>query len=240
MKIIFIDNSTFYHNGEKINDNAYYPGGVIIDGHNELCTNLTMTNCKIYENIGIGMKLVGVHNMSVERSIIQDNSWFGIYLGERGENITINHCKVFGNRRGGIYILDGTVKRRLLLSIHNILIYNNTIANNGDGNLFTKDGGIIIYNCINCVCIIDNNITSNNGYGVYFSRSRNNRVMNNNFINNMCHASFSDYALWNKWVRNYWDNWIGFGPKRVIGKFKSLILPWYNFDWHPAKTPYEI
>jgi parallel beta-helix repeat protein len=199
-----------------------------------------MTNCRIYNNLGFGLRLISVHNISVDRLTIQNNSWFGIYIGERGENITVHYSKILNNSPYGIYILDETVKGRHLHSIRNILIHNNTIANNGGGNLSTNDGGIIIYQCIKRVIIQDNNITSNKGYGVYFSRSWNNKVMKNNFINNTEHASFSYFSLWNKWQKNYWDDWIGFGPKCIKGKLGDSVIPWFNFDWHPAQEPYDL
>ncbi len=48
------------------------------------------------------------------------------------------------------------------------------------------------------------------------------------------------------WIENYWDDWIGFGPKLILGLFVShgffrdYFIPWFNFDWHPAKEPYNI
>ena len=46
-----------------------------------------------------------------------------------------------------------------------------------------------------------------------------------------------------KWDGNYWDNWIGFGPKLIFGSIFLRVpfflpLPMINFDWHPAKEPY--
>jgi hypothetical protein len=37
---------------------------------------------------------------------------------------------------------------------------------------------------------------------------------------------------------NYWDDWIGFGPKLIRGAV--LFIPWIEIDWHPAKEPYDI
>jgi hypothetical protein len=58
-------------------------------------------------------------------------------------------------------------------------------------------------------------------------------------------------TLWNKgritWNHNYWDNWRGIGPKMITGtllvespRILVLPLPWLNFDWFPAKEPYDI
>jgi len=49
----------------------------------------------------------------------------------------------------------------------------------------------------------------------------------------------------NQWNNNYWDDYLGFGPKVIPGKIHipqipSLTIPWFNFDWHPAKEPFDI
>ncbi|MBE3136204.1 MAG: right-handed parallel beta-helix repeat-containing protein [Thermoplasmata archaeon] len=230
---ILIENTTIYHNGETISNNSYYSGGIMIDGNTYLCSNLTLMNCKIYKNIGEGLELIGVNNMSVAYCSINDTSWFGIIIGQQVQNITIHHTKIIDNRHEGIHLTDGTIGRISLRSIRNILIHNNTIANNG-GILYAY-GGMFICNCVDGVRIIDNDIISNDGYGVYFDCSRKNQVVNNNFINNTCNAYFSRYGpVWNQWKGNYWDTWIGIGPKMIKG------YKWANFDWHPAKEPYDI
>ena len=50
---------------------------------------------------------------------------------------------------------------------------------------------------------------------------------------------FSKHIIWNE---NYWDDWMGFGPKLISGSVVILvfIIPWFNLDWFPAKAPYEI
>jgi parallel beta-helix repeat protein len=233
---IQIENSTFIHNGKQVNE-GYYNGGIYINGYFGLCTNLVIKNCTIYENIGAGIEVFGVHNMSVDHSFINDSSWFGIIIEQSVENITIHHNTISGNRYEGMRIIDGTVGRRSLRSIRDIFINNNIIANNG-GILHTY-GGLFICNCINGIRIVDNTIISNDKYGIYFDSSRNNQVIDNNFINNTNNAQFiGRVSLWNEWVGNYWDNWIGLGPKIIRGKL--IVFPWYNFDWHPAKEPYDI
>ncbi len=55
-----------------------------------------------------------------------------------------------------------------------------------------------------------------------------------------------------QWVGNYWDTWIGIGPMRIRGFLVvgfvfvfletgiGLPLPWFEYDRHPAKEPYDI
>jgi len=234
---IIIENTTIYHNGETISNNSFYSGGIRMDGSNYFCTNLVLKNCKIYENIGIGLNLVGVHDMYMDHSFINDSSCFGISIGQNIENITIHHSTISRNSQEGIRIIDGTMGQISLRSIRNILIHNNTITNNG--GILHAYGGIFICHCVDGVRIIDNNIISNDRYGIYFDCSRKNQVWNNNFIDNTCNAYFSHYGpTWNQWEGNYWDTWIGFGPKTIHGH--GMIFPLFNFDWHPAQKPYDI
>jgi len=53
----------------------------------------------------------------------------------------------------------------------------------------------------------------------------------------------------NKWNGNYWDHWIGVGPKAILGFIvlywgdeyhpHILFIPSVEFDRHPAKEPYD-
>lgn len=52
------------------------------------------------------------------------------------------------------------------------------------------------------------------------------------------------------WRENYWDTWSGIGPQKILGMFGfglggaeggiAVILPWFEYDRHPAREPYEI
>ena len=55
----------------------------------------------------------------------------------------------------------------------------------------------------------------------------------------------------NRWIGNYWDTWTGVGPKIILGFiifelsipdliYILFLIPWVEFDWHPAKEPYNI
>ena len=52
--------------------------------------------------------------------------------------------------------------------------------------------------------------------------------------------------LKSRWVGNYWDTWIGVGPKIILG-LQAIgfydyvaVIPGFEFDWTPAKEPYDI
>jgi len=49
--------------------------------------------------------------------------------------------------------------------------------------------------------------------------------------------------LKSRWIGNYWDTWIGVGPKIILGLQAisyMLVIPGFEFDWKPAKEPYDI
>ncbi len=88
------------------------------------------------------------------------------------------------------------------------------------------------------------NTISNFSYGVYTHLSGRNSFSYNNFISNDENAFFfyRCFTLGNKWIRNYWDDWIGFGVKIIRGRvwlYGYLSIPWINFDWYPSREPWR-
>ncbi len=68
------------------------------------------------------------------------------------------------------------------------------------------------------------------------------------------HATFGS-SYFNNWNGNYWDDWSSVLPKPIKGIFERRTMsvfygiipipfpptiPLWNFDWHPAKEPYDI
>ena len=85
--------------------------------------------------------------------------------------------------------------------------------------------------------ISDNNIINNNNAIILSGKF--NQIINNNFINNSHNAFFYFLSFFNKWDGNYWDS-PRFIPYPIIGRLFLSIIPWINFDWHPAQEPYDI
>jgi parallel beta-helix repeat protein len=119
-----------------------------------------------------------------------------------------------------------------------------------------SSGGILLEHSANSNKISKNNIT-NSEFGVYIIDCRLNTIKTNNFINNNIQAYFEDDLIMSIlpdfWRRNYWDDWNGNAPKRIEGKIyihrfsmdpeyqpPLIIKPWTNFDWFPARKPYNI
>lgn len=98
--------------------------------------------------------------------------------------------------------------------------------------------------------IQSNTISQNQQTGVmleYFSN--NNKILKNNFIQNRICNGYPLQSFNNIWTENYWDDWVGLHdsfltvfPKIIIGQCLEGIrqIPLMNFDWQPAKEPYDI
>ena len=88
---------------------------------------------------------------------------------------------------------------------------------------------------------ISRNTISDNDEGMVIANSDSNIILENNFIKNRRNARLS-YATENRWRNNYWDR-PRFLPKPIFGigvAFNFTLFPWVNFDWNPAKEPYDI
>ena len=141
---------------------------------------------------------------------------------------------------------------------YNISIKYNQIINNGDGNFY--DAGIFVQDCFESLIIEGNSIIHNDYDGIYLLRSSKilinqneisqnkryglfikysssrNLIYHNNFINNKVNALFLN-SNFNNWTSNYWNR-PRILPKPILGVLS--IIPWVQFDWHPAKEPYDI
>ena len=123
---------------------------------------------------------------------------------------------------------------------------NNIISNNS----LTGNESVAVQAYVSMKNTIRCNSFSNNFMGVLLYFSEENSIEKNNFQSNMIPAEFGSRGIRinsfriNKWDRNYWDDWIGFGPKVIIGELypplKACGHFWANFDWHPAQEPYDI
>jgi parallel beta-helix repeat protein len=108
------------------------------------------------------------------------------------------------------------------------------------GNLFydNDDDGVEMES--SRYSLLENNVFKENGkYGLYLrAASHKNIITNNDFIDNKYHAYF-DGSLQNKWYRNYWSDsyWVVFKPIR--GQFDIYDIPWINFDFFPAISPFH-
>ena len=138
----------------------------------------------------------------------------GDHAGDYGIDFIGDHHNVSGNRirncRWGGINFGGTDN----------IFYGNDIENCTTGIRFSGDGNIIT----------KNNFKNYSRIGFWFYKP---------FL----------YPSKNSWIGNYWDTWTGIGPKKILGFFVigwrfpiqiPLLIPWVEFDWHPAQEPYDI
>lgn len=224
---ISINNCTINNNGYEAGGEVIKSGCIYIDGENDYyCSNIIICNNDINNIVGDGIAIFKTKNVTIFNNNIYENSIDGVRTGLT-KNCEIHHNTIYENTNNGIGIFDSDVK-----------IFNNHIYDNGIGESF--DGGIFLQDCINSVTVYDNNIETNNQYGLYILRSSFNSITKNNFNQNKCNAYFLQFSLLNRWNENYWTDWIGLGPKIIKGSLGAVMIRWMNFDWHPAREPYEI
>ena len=164
------------------------------------------------------------------------------------ENITImKSINLIGENRettiieGGIdayftnwvNISEFTIQHGLqILYCNNIIITGNRIMEDPPFSV-----GIFLATTSNITIRL--NTFHNNTFGLFILDCKNSIIEKNNFIDNRIHVYFS-FIFRNFWDSNYWDNWIGFGPKIIFGSFGSIVIPWINLDRNPAQEPYDI
>ena len=218
-----------------------------------------------YENIGID-KSINLIGENKETTVIDGGSstWdFAIFLSAPSITIcgfTVQCYSTYGkgiwvyNATGedGSYnntIYDNIIKDTKMFGIILESSSGNKIFGNEIRNHFGDMRGVGVAICANYGAalnnlVYENNIT-NNRYGIYITSIEgepcdNNKIYHNNFIGNNYNARSDDDNIWDS---NYWDNWIGLKINLpIFQKFPKVIwgFPWINFDWRPAREPYDI
>jgi parallel beta-helix repeat protein len=166
-----------------------------------------------------GLSIESVSNSEFYNNIISYSSYCGIDIQRLHGGIVHNNS--ISNNRWAIYMSSGK----------NIIEYND-IKNNEIGIFFYGREAEI-----RCNNFIKNKIDTK-GHGGYYLRD---------FIDNPRVLFFQQ-----RWEKNYWDMHIALLPKLIfaivtiditIWKFGSYtigVFPSIQFDWHPAKKPYDI
>ena len=187
-------------------------------------SNTSIRDCTISQALD-GIHVWFSNHIIVSRCEICHNHEYGIRLYSSSYTM-ISDCSVYNNE-DGLIIRDGSDDN---------MITNCTIEDNEERGIF------ILYASNNSIqrC----NISSNKECGIWIEyRAHMNVISHNNFISNG-HNAYFEWAAFTTWDNNYWDDWIGIGPKIIKGKLVwdfiiYLPIPWFNFDWHPAEEPYE-
>jgi len=158
----------------------------------------------------------------ISHNIIINND-IGIY-SSYSENVNIIGNNISNNSYGITFyrVEDSMIKGNHILSNKKIGILFDLATIPGLG----CDNNSVFYNII-----------KKNALGVYLSFSGDHNINYNNFYQNIVDASYDSTGKID-WNHNYWNR-PRILPKPVIGII-FIYLPWVNFDWHPAKEPYDI
>ena len=231
------------------------------------------SNCHIRNNtIFNGILVLNSHNNIIsDNNFIGDGSFIGIDYST-GNNISGNY---FYNSVGLVLtfspetiisdnIISNTVVGLILLLSNDCTVEGNTISN-------SEWWGILLACNVNDKSrFCHNNFINNSRHAMFaissedfmenppdiFPKNYYNIIVKNhkhislrsrykNLIQPMGNSFISNFVF-SRWNGNYWDNWLGIGPKMIFGGKEFIVgglrisIPWFNFDWHPAKEPYDI
>jgi parallel beta-helix repeat protein len=224
----------------RSNNNSIFNNRIIKNKGESIYLRINSTNNRIFLN-DISDNTEGIRlnvycsNNKIYKNIISNITYFGIVLSYESNNNKIFKNKIIGNATDHYHGI------RFFLTNYNE-VYENIIIAGLWGTAFSLEHS-------DKNLIMKNNFIGNNGFpdeGIIIDyKCHKNKIYKNNFLNHSIHATF-DTSFFNHWDRNYWDDWIGlkyrFGkilPKKIKGKL-LFIIPMYNFDFHPAKKPYDI
>ena len=241
--VVTVSSSDVELNGFTIDGDSGSLEGIRVSGSKQ---DIILTNSKIIDcSKGVSLKPL-TKRVQISDNIISNSEFTGIELQESDQNDIINNEVVQNNV--GIHLSS--------ISSQNSL-EGNTVSNNDregiiieglsndntlTGNNVTNNRGGLKLSSSKINTITNNNIQDNDLKGLLLSLSNNNIIERNNFIDNKRQASFM-ISFGNSWKENYWDNWIGVKINRsIFQKFPKVIrgIIRVNFDWNPAKEPYDI
>ena len=213
-----------------------YPAGQVILIR---CNNITVVNQSI-RNVGEGIRIVDSSNCYIFNNEITNSGKIIIpylYFNPCRYGITITNSKSIEVTNN--YISNVEEGIRVFYSKNCSLSYNFI---DGSGDRYVENGLDLYQSHGNK---FKRNTVSNFSYGVYIIMSSGNIFSYNNYFLNDKNAYFicRCFILGNKWIRNYWDDWAGFGVKFIKGRlwlYGYILIPWINIDWHPARKPYPI
>ena len=223
------DENVIYINADRVyisrftiqNGGLEYPYGGI-----NIRSNYSTISCNNIENNFYGLDMFYSNNNYIFKNNITNNNQCGIYL-ERSSNNNISGNFINTQPFNGVGLYN--------LSTNNT-IFKNTIINN-------KYSGVRITKC--CSNFIISNMISKNLVGVRVEFSTNTKILNNNFIKNIfkeAHHLGNNFLPHNNiWDENYWNR-PRVLPKPIFGRtgLFFILIPWINFDWNPAKEPYDL
>jgi parallel beta-helix repeat protein len=222
------------------------------------CKNITIQNIEV-TNATLGIEIIHSDNCLVTNTKLYSNYDAGIALLEQCQNNTISFNDISYNHYGILCESYYFPFKYNTISGNTIRFNKNGISLDGSKNTIRDN---IIKNNNEGIEVwpgfrnrITNNIIANSmTLGLYLYDNSWCLIKSNNFINNQKHTDFEKFSiLRNLFQNNYWSDSTGFGPKLIWGLqnikigYNSrlgipiyLTIPWVQFDWFPAKEPYDI
>jgi len=210
-----------------------------------------------YENICIN-KSIGIIGEDRNSTII-DGDLIEDVIKINNQNVQIKGFTIKNSKRGYSGISVKTILNNIegnILSCNYIgivllnssfnMIIDNLFIDNLDGITFIeKSKNNLIKHC---------RFINNVGGICFLNSHKNSEITNNSFLGNKNDIEFDSFSIWNKiyfnnfmgngiikhwsyfnfnlYKNNYWYDWKGISPYHVSGLL--------NWDWHPAKNPYDI
>jgi len=198
---------------------------------------ITVSGFTIQNGGNDGLHLFWSDKCLIANNIIVNNKDCGIYSDEGCWDCNITYNRIENNSVGIGCLVRG------------YLIFRNIVKNNDIGILLSGTEANVY-----------KNIIANNDIGIFSSTVGGySNVMYNNLLDNDIHVSFEYFYLLSllplffilhlltRWNGNYYDEH-RFGPKIIRGTLILFTITfelqfefnWVNFDWRPAKGPYDI
>jgi len=227
----------------------------------EIHSNYSNISDNFLENNRVGIFLYSSNNNIISNSNFYNNDYVAIYIKQSNNNIITNNvifsCGLIPSPTD-IY-LDSSSNN--IISKNKISIYLDDDEPSGASvNIFGGSNNTISgnYLCSGCSLWLTNTshtIASGNTmvfsvFGVVHWINHNISIIHNNFFKNHSevldrYVCCLDFDLSDDlWDGNYWNR-PRLLPKPIFGikiieLRKNRMFPWINFDWHPAKEPYDI
>jgi len=213
--------NTFYCLVQFWSANSIFSNNIVITDDTCIYTdiyNATITGNKFF-NCSLGIHADGgIYNSKIKDNVFRNISNCAIWTRGLGESKILDN--IFYNSEDGIYVV---------VTGEDSIISGNTFR-------YCEENCMHLDWCNNFTISRNSILDSKRGILLDFSSS--NMIYQNNFQNNTKNADFICFSLNNKWEGNYWDK-SRILPYPIFGKL-GLFIPLLNFDWHPAKKPYDI
>ena len=259
---VFVYNGTYVENiwvSKSIDLIGENRETTIIDGNNHdsvvdiLADKVNINRFTIQNSVGKPFETGGIRLHSISSNIshnIFSNNYVGIFVYQSDNNIIYQNIISNGwigisieSDSGYIFILENSIISNNLGIVtyqdtRHIIVAYNFILDNNEGIFFSGALSTIMRNTI-----------SNNLYGITSHSNAFNDVWGNNIMNNTVNARYKygireAFRLFGKtiWIGNYW----GILKQRPVPIWGGIgiifcLIPWFpQFDWHPAKEPYDI